>query len=255
MGSKHGRHWVLLRGLARESAHWGDFVPQLKAQFPSSTVTTLDLPGTGRFFQQTSPNRIPAITEHVRSQAQALGLLEQPVTLLAVSLGAMVAWEWLQHYPDDVCSAVLMNTSFANLSPFYQRLRWQCYGTFCPLLWCRDAYRRELGVVQLVSNRKAGYQQTAQEWAHIQHTRPLSVKNTLNQLIAAASYRPARTPPKPPVLLLNAKGDRLVSPFCSEAIQKRYSLELHTHPWAGHDLTLDDGDWVIAQLRQWLLCN
>lgn len=28
-------HFILLRGLARESAHWGDFVPQLKAAFPN----------------------------------------------------------------------------------------------------------------------------------------------------------------------------------------------------------------------------
>lgn len=252
MDNKRGQHWVLLRGLARESAHWGAFVPLLKAQFPNATITTLDLPGTGEFCHQLSPASIPAITEHVRSQVQARGLLEQPVTLLAVSLGAMVTWEWLQRYPDDSCGAVLINTSFASLSPFYHRLRWQSYGKFCALLAQRDEYNRELAIVRLVSNREANHLQTAKEWAAIQTSRPLSLKTAANQLIAAASYRPTLIPPKPPVLLLNGKGDRLVSPVCSEKIQQHCSLKLHSHPWAGHDLTLDDGEWVVTQLRTWL---
>jgi len=35
----------------------------------------------------------------------------------------MVAWEWMRNYPDDICGASLINTSFADLSPFYHRLR------------------------------------------------------------------------------------------------------------------------------------
>ncbi|MDD5271473.1 MAG: alpha/beta hydrolase [Methylovulum sp.] len=252
MDAKRGQHWILLRGLARESAHWGDFLPQLQAQLPTATITALDLPGTGQFYQQASPNNIAAITGHVRAHALARGLLAQPVTLLAVSLGAMVAWEWLQRYPDDCCGAVLMNTSFANLSPFYQRLRWQSYGRFGALLCRRDSYQRELAIVGLVSNQPKQYGQVAKAWAAIQAERPLGLKNALRQLIAAASYRPAQKPPKPPVLLLNGAGDRLVSPACTEAIQKQFALERQTHPWAGHDLTLDDGEWVVLRLRAWL---
>ncbi|MBC8058528.1 MAG: alpha/beta hydrolase, partial [Rhizobiales bacterium] len=25
-----------------------------------------------------------------------------------------------------------------------------------------------------------------------------------------------------------------------------------THPWAGHDLPLDDGEWVALQVSNWL---
>ncbi|POZ51872.1 alpha/beta fold hydrolase [Methylovulum psychrotolerans] len=252
MADKRGQQWVLLRGLARESAHWGDFLPQLQAQFPAATITALDLPGTGQFCAQPSPDNIAAITEHVRAQAMARGLLAQPVTLLAVSLGAMVAWEWLQRYPDDCCGAVLMNTSFASLSPFYQRLRWQSYRQFAAALMQRDVYRRELGIVRLVGNRPGQYETVAQAWAAIQTARPLQVSNAIRQLRAAASYRPALTPPLAPVLLLNGLGDRLVSPACTEAIHQHYGLTLRRHPWAGHDLTLDDGGWVRGQVCEWL---
>ncbi len=252
MASQLGRHWVLLRGLARESAHWGAFVPLLKARFPNAQVTVLDLPGTGRSYRHKSPCSIAAITEQVRRDAGEAGLLQRPVTLLAVSLGAMVGWEWLQRYPDEVCGAVLMNTSFANLSPFYQRLRWQSYGRFCALAMRRDVQRREQGIVRLVSNRQDQYAAIAEQWAKIQAGRPISFNNSLRQIIAAATYRPIHGKPKQPVLLLNGKGDRLVSPACSAAIQQKWQLELRSHPWAGHDLTTDDGDWVASQLQDWL---
>jgi hypothetical protein len=52
--------------------------------------------------------------------------------------------------------------------------------------------------------------------------------------------------------LLNSLGDRLVLPACSEAIQSKWHIALKTHPWAGHDLTLDDGTWVISEMRNWI---
>jgi pimeloyl-ACP methyl ester carboxylesterase len=247
-----GQNWILLRGLAREAAHWGDFVPLLQATFPEAQITTLDLPGTGCFYRGKSPSTIQAITETVRGQAFERGLLQQPVTLLALSLGGMVAWEWLQKYPEDSCGAALMSSSFAGLNPFYERLRWQIYAKFFALVTERDLYQRELAIVQLVNNRRELDAQIAKDWEHIQKERPVSLKNVFNQLLAAASYSPGLVKPKQPILLLNSKGDRLVAPSCSETIQKKWGLDLHTHPWAGHDLTVDDGAWVATQLKKWV---
>ncbi|MDD1605677.1 MAG: alpha/beta hydrolase, partial [Methylococcaceae bacterium] len=95
-------NWLLLRGLSREAAHWGEFPMLLQNGLSNARVHTLDLSGTGRFYQQTSPNRIEAITALLRQQALTEGLLEQPLTLLAYSLGGMVAWEWMKTYPDDI---------------------------------------------------------------------------------------------------------------------------------------------------------
>jgi pimeloyl-ACP methyl ester carboxylesterase len=80
----------------------------------------------------------------------------------------------------------------------------------------------------------------------------VSKQNALRQIIAAAKYAPALDKPIPPVLLLNGLGDRLVSSACSESISKRWSLPLISHPWAGHDLCLDDAEWVLEQLREWV---
>ncbi|MGZ4998807.1 MAG: alpha/beta fold hydrolase [Methylomonas sp.] len=252
MNKPLGQNWLLLRGLSRESAHWGDFIPLMQATFPSASITALDLPGTGEFYRQTSPNSIAGITKIVRRQAREQGLLQKPATIVALSLGGMVAWEWLQKYPDDLNGAVLINTSFASLSPFYLRLRWQSYREFAKVMLQTNIYRRELAILQLVSNRRDQDKKNASEWSNIQTLRPMGISNGLRQIIAAASYKPLDQKPQQPVLLLTSRGDRLVAPKCSEAIHKQWQIEMHTHPWAGHDLSLDDDAWLAEQLKNWV---
>ena len=91
MNSEIGQNWLLLRGLARESAHWGDFIPLLQTTFPDANVTLLDLPGTGRFYKEVSPSNIKTISETVRRQALDRGCLQQPVTILAISTEPMTS--------------------------------------------------------------------------------------------------------------------------------------------------------------------
>lgn len=71
--------WLLLRGLTRESAHWGEFIPKLQAAFPDVQIHTLDLPGTGADYQGSSPASIKAITAQVRQFAKEKDWLDRPV--------------------------------------------------------------------------------------------------------------------------------------------------------------------------------
>jgi pimeloyl-ACP methyl ester carboxylesterase len=252
MNKEIGQNWILLRGLTRESAHWGDFVPLMQAAFPHAPINLLDLPGTGRYFREPSPDSIRGITERVRADALEQEAINRPATILGFSLGGMVAWEWMKAYPEDICGAVLINISLAGLSPFYHRLRWQSYGKFVAMVWKRGIQHREPEILKLVSNRRDQYEQIAKEWIAIQRQRPVSPKNTYRQIIGAANYDPGEMKPDQPVLLLNSNGDKLVAPHCSEAIHEKWAIELRTHPWAGHDLTLDAGSWVISEMRSWM---
>lgn len=252
MNDSLGKHWLLLRGLARESTHWGDFAGQLQDVFPNSRITLLDLPGTGCYFRKKSPCSIRGIVDSVRRDALDKGLLEKPVTLLGLSLGAMVAWEWLRRHPDEICGGALINTSFSDLSPFYQRLRRQSYRDFVKVALTRDALRRETRIVRLVSNRRDQEERIIDDWKRIHEARPITTANALRQIFAATTYKSGGKKPIQPVLLLNGQGDRLVSPACSEAIHRKFQLELRRHPTAGHDLTLDDGEWVATQLQDWV---
>lgn len=246
------QNWLLLRGLSREAAHWGAFIPLLQSHFPSARISTLDLPGTGQRYRETSPISIAEITASVRRQAIEQGLLDSPLALVGLSLGGMVSWEWMLRYPEDIGSAALINTSLANLSPFYQRLRWQTYPDFFKLLLPPNHYLRELAIVRCVSNRRDQDEKISAEWAKFQSERPVSFSNAIRQIRAAASYRPEAIKPKPPILLLTGRGDRLVSPACTDAIQRKWQLPIKNHPWGGHDLTLDDGVWVATHLQEWI---
>ena len=73
----------------------------------------------------------------------------------------------------------------------------------------------------------------------------------LRQLAAAARYAPPAKPPATPLLLLASAGDSLVSPHCSERLAEQWKLALRLHPNAGHDLPLDDPDWVVEQIVGW----
>jgi pimeloyl-ACP methyl ester carboxylesterase len=255
MNETLGENWILLRGLARESAHWLDFVPQLQSAFGHARITTLDLPGTGSCHLDYCPWTIGQITDRVRQQALDKGALRQPATVIGLSLGGMISWDWLQRYPEDFCGAVLINTSFANLSPFYQRLNWRNYQRFVPVALARTDYQREMNILQWVCNRRNQDPLVARAFADIQQQRPISLNTVFRQLVAAARFRAGGSIPKQPVLLLNGLGDRLVAPDCSAAIAEQWSLEIRRHPWAGHDLTLDDAVWVIDQLQDWLSAN
>jgi hypothetical protein len=91
-----------------------------------------------------------------------------------------------------------------------------------------------------------------QVWEKIQNARPISFKNCWRQIKAAATYRPGNIKPIQSVFLLNSLGDRLVAPICSEAISNKWGFEIQLHPWAGHDLPLDDGNWVVLELKNWV---
>ncbi|MGR8931316.1 MAG: alpha/beta fold hydrolase [Gammaproteobacteria bacterium] len=251
MLSSVGKDWLLLRGLTREAAHWGEFPALLRSRFPSANISTLDLPGTGVRHREISPWHMAEIAESVREKAIEQGVTRRPITLVGLSLGGMVAWEWMLRHPEDACGAVLINTSQAGLNPFYQRLSWRCYPHIFNLLLQPNRFRRELAIIRCVANRR-DRETLALEWENIQSERPVSIANAFRQLMAATSYRAGGKRPELPMLLLSGRGDRLVAPACSDTIHRKWQIPIECHPWAGHDLTLDDGAWVADRLRIWV---
>lgn len=244
-------HWILLRGLAREAAHWGEFSTQF-AKAQGQRVTCLDLPGSGKRHDELSPTSISATTDALRAKWLELRTPGEKMYLLSLSLGGMVAVDWLSRFADDFTAAVLINTSFRGWSPFYERMRPSALRYIFHAAVSRDLEARETQVLKMVSNRPELREKTAREWAEIHHLRPFRGVNFLRQLLAAARFQPPMNPPKAPVLLLNSAQDRMVSPQCSAAIQARWQCVMKVHPSAGHDLSVDDTPWVISEINAWL---
>jgi len=80
---------------------------------------------------------------------------------------------------------------------------------------------------------------------------PVSRGNTLRQLLAAARFSAVKKPAVP-LLILAGAGDRMVHPSCSQRLARAWGADFALHPSAGHDLTLDDGDWVAREVKAWL---
>ena len=249
--------WVLLRGLTREARHWGDMPVLLAQQLESNdatappAVTTLDLPGNGAAASQTSPCSVRAMVESARQQLAATGA-RPPYALMAMSLGGMVATDWAQRYPDEVARLVLINTSMRPYSRFTERLRPASWArvALLALRW-RSAQPAEQTIHRLTCNREASRADDLATWLEIRKNAPVTAANALRQLIAAARFRSAPTPPRCPVLVLSSTLDRLVDARCSAALATAWLAPHYRHPWAGHDLPHDDAPWVAQRVAGW----
>lgn len=244
--------WIFLRGLTRETAHWGSFPVDFEQALPGSTVVCLDLPGNGELHRMASPMSIPAMVTYCRDELARRGH-PPPYFLLAMSLGAMVATEWSCHGSGEVAGSVLINSSLATFSPFYRRLRPRNYLTLVRLvLLNRNPVNAERLVLQLTSNRAAQRTQVIDAWVQARINHPVSRANALRQVVAALQYRGGSQAPATDVLILSSENDGLVHVSCSLAIASRWQCQVALHPMAGHDLVLDDPGWVIEKIQRWL---
>lgn len=242
--------WVLLRGLGRESRHWGEFPRLLQQALPrGDAVLALDLPGNGSRWREPSPDSVEALADAVRAEARQRGVRGRLV-LVALSLGGMVALQWASRHPAEVGGCVLVNSSLRGLSLPWERLRPRALAELALAAWSGDAQARERRILRLTSNdpvRAADLE----AWTAHARSAPVARANLLRQLLAAARFRAPPAPPQVPLLLLASTRDRLVSVRCSRAIARAWRVPLAEHPRAGHDLALDEPGWLAEHIAQW----
>ena len=244
--------WVLLRGLSRESRHWGEFTALLQAEVGAAPVVALDLPGNGRLNAKTSPASVPEMATMCRAALRDRGMAP-PYHLFAMSLGAMVALAWANEHPGELQGCVLINTSLRTFSPWYQRLRPRNYRAVLGMALSRDPAANERTVLEITTRHPAVDTATLlAQWERWRRENPVSRANALRQLWAAARFSTPQAAPQVPLLLLVSAADGLVDPRCSQRLAQAWHAELRSHPTAGHDLPLDDGAWVAQQVSAWL---
>jgi pimeloyl-ACP methyl ester carboxylesterase len=247
--------WVLLRGLSRESGHWGVFpehlLRELSALQPSCEVMSVDLPGTGVQRRQASPTQVSAIVDACRADLRGRGL-NGPVSVVGMSLGAAVLSDWANRYPDEVEAGVLINPSLRPFSELFRRPRPLNYLGLALLSLSRFSARLREERVLSLTTRLTPPQAVIDRWVELQRQHPLGVRNTARQLLASLRYRASRTRPAAPMLLLCSKADSLVDWRCSQAISRAWGAPLRLHTKAGHDLPLDDPQWVARAVAEWL---
>ena len=250
----HHRPILLLRGLLRETRHWGRFADMLEQAFPERKIIALNIAGNGFRHQEVSPTSISAMVDDLKLQIssfQSSSSMESPtesaaesVDIIAISMGGMIALEWMRQYPQDVHSAILINSSLSNHSPFYKRLKWQQYNNILKFFFIPKEQRESLIFDMTTRQSPAGLIDSWIEWST---ANPVSTANTLRQLYAASRFRFESSPPKT-TLLIGSQNDALVDISCSKTLAKHWGIPIMVHPKAGHDLPSDDPSWLLDKV-------
>ncbi|MGL6237107.1 MAG: alpha/beta fold hydrolase [Segniliparus sp.] len=238
--------FLLLRGLSRESRHWEDF-PELLESRLGATTTSVDAPGFGSEHRRVSPRTIAGITDDIRER---FGQGGADWTFVGISLGGMVALDWCARYPEDFGRVVIINSSTA-ATPLFRRFSPAALPDIALGRFKSDV-EAELAILAMSANHpEIDRTDLAERWAgYLAEQRPSST-SLANQIIAAALF-PMPKQVSTPALVLAARQDRMVSASSSETIAARLGAPIRYHETAGHDLTLDDGPWVVDQIAAWL---
>ena len=232
---------VFLRGLIRSRFHWGTFPRRFDKDFQ---VIEPERPGNGYLYRDTTPGSIPAMMEAVRAQVRTT--TTAPVIIIAVSMGAMIATEWARRYPQEIRQLHLVNTSLANLSLPWQRMKALSFLRLISTTGSR--LRLEQTILKLTMSRPLGMAEK-ELWLDFAEAHPLRWRNIFVQLIASSGYQGPREAPVENIVMYNASGDQLVKPGCTMAIARQWKKPLITHPDAGHDLPMDDPQWLEEKIR------
>jgi pimeloyl-ACP methyl ester carboxylesterase len=221
----------------------------LQQQLPGLRFHWLDLPGCGEHYRQLSPLSISNIRQHLQRQCRDK-YIQPPFGVIGLSLGGMVALEWLAA-SIDVAAVVLINSS-ANDFPLFCRIRPGAAARAVQAMLSTMGTRERL-ILTMVSNRFTSDSTVLEYWQAIQQQQPVSRSLFFRQLIAAARFKLPDLGLHKQGLVLASHNDRMVACDCSRKLADRYHWPLRLHPEAGHDLPLDQPEWVIAAFKQWLL--
>jgi alpha-beta hydrolase superfamily lysophospholipase len=241
---------VLVRGLVREKYHWGSFVTELKDSFPSANIITPEIPGVGEFVDQVSPNNLEDMVTFMRANIKDQ-LTGEDNYLVAMSLGGMMARQWIEIYPTDFKQVTLVNTSFKGINPLFNRLKPMSVVNFIKIFLTPGVEARENAIVKMVSNNTTNHEKIIKDWIEIQKRRPVKRQSFINQIKGALSFKPQQSwPDNLPLLILGGKKDRLCNYKSSLELNAKWGGSVYIHPEAGHDLPIDASTWMIEKLKE-----
>ena len=240
---------MFLRGLGRHSLHWGFFPDLFQQAFPAAEIELLDLAGNGTEAARGSYLKIGDYAQDLRQRSRFVAEGKTPFSILAISMGAMVASAWAEQYPGEIERMVLINTSSRADSRFYQRLRWRNYLRILRTAMQKDDLLvRERAILEMTARGLPQLESLARKYAAMP---PTASANFMRQIFASSRYSYPQAP-NCPVLFMASEGDNLVDPVCTRRLAGRWRAKLDVHPGADHDLPLLAPDWIIEKLRGFL---
>ena len=238
---------VLVRGLLRESGHWQDTVNAIQQASPELTVITPNVPGNGELYHQTSPSSIERMLAPVIAQ---LPKDCERYHLVAISMGSMLASHWAHTLPSQVASLTLINPSFSRYSPFWQRINLQVLLSIgASSLKGSDAFQQS--IIEWTSPISLHRPEVIEHHLNLARNHPVTARNAIRQLYAAARFKGQSTPPAIPTQIIVSERDKLVDSRCGEAIAKGWKVEIKRFDCDAHDLPLAKPHALCDHLLHW----
>lgn len=254
----------MLRDFARDQRTWGEFPAKILAHAPRMQLHYLDLPGVGTEYRRPSPSSITAIRIELAQRFHGLvdrgKLPAGPWSILAVSLGGMVALDWIYAEPELFARAVIVNSSSADVASPLERFDPRFFpGALLTFIrnrpedfegfFFRAASNR---FARKKSERDPQVQALYENLVRLRRERPVRRSTLVNQFLAAARFAVPAGRPKAKVVFVSGEGDRVVSPKCSLRLAERLGAPRLVHPWAGHDIPTDDPEWLAREVTDWM---
>ena len=168
--------FFLLRGIGRESGHWGNtFTNYVKNQIPSAQFVLMDLPGAGRYYNKPALSTIEKMADFLRTEHLTLmDSLEGKKVIVATSLAGNVALEWVMQYPGDFQGAILLSTSLKRICKGKERVQPEAKKQFVNIFLTDDIKEREKEFLSINSNLNVGNDSLLNAWENIQKLRPVA---------------------------------------------------------------------------------
>lgn len=258
--SSDTHYFILMRGLIRSRFHWHAFPQKLSAYLDQSNIAhkviTLNIAGNGERFNEKTPLTIEAMASD--ACGEIMTLLDDSLVLsghypkihlIGISMGGMIVShvaKLLQSKGRPPSSLHLINSSFSDVASLLKRFKLKAGLSLAAHLI--SIRQREQCILKWTSNQ-AEPEQFAEAWIKEAHQHPISFRNGLVQLFAASR---CPIPDKPEVLcrIYGSINDRLVDFECSKLIAEKWDVPLLIADKAGHDLSLDEPEWLAESISQ-----
>ena len=235
-------NWIFLRGLTRGNIHWGHFQEIFKRLNPTAEMEFLELPGNGTLNKESSKVNPKQVVEFLRERSVFVQK-NLPFHICGISLGGMVALKWAELYPQNIESVSIINSSLKQFSPFYERLIPNNFGKIGLALFNSDPTEQEKIILSITSNEFPKTEKFISIFADFAKEHKISKTNFAKQLLLATNVKIEKLSDIP-LNIISSKNDRLVRSLCSDKIFGRFGGKQYIHPTAGHDLPLDDPEWL-----------
>ena len=151
----------------------------------------------------------------------------------------------------EIQSAVLINTSARPLVPFYHRVRIAAYPQIVKMVF-QSPVCREADILALTSNKRDNDKALLEIWQAWQEKNPISFLSAINQCLAVIKFS-ITSRPQQPILVVASKADRLVDYRSSVKLAQVLHAEYVQHDTAGHDLPLDEPEWLVDVIHRWIV--